>query len=92
MVRRFKSNGGEKIQDVLKSHVFKVFQGQIHEILKESLCDRNRERVKDAWFKNRKRDVVVVASLFGLMSRSLRRRNLEKDSFCLQRNSIYLEI
>lgn len=67
-----------KITEFANSDVFKFFRDEIVEISRDKLTDEQGARV---CFGNRKRDSLFVCTLFGLLARSLRRKNLEKDLF-----------
>lgn len=70
-----------KISEFTNSDIFKFFPGEIHEIDLHKLTDQHGDRAKACWFGSRKRDTVVVSTVFGLLARSLRRKNLAKDKF-----------
>jgi len=70
-----------KLNDFITNDIFKFFPNEVQTISKEKLCDQHGDRAKAAWFGYRKRDFVVVCTMFGLLARSLRRNNLEKEEF-----------
>lgn len=68
-----------KLQDYVKSDIFKIFPGEMLEVPKSSLVDELGARVKGKWFSSRKRDSVVVCTLFGILCRSIRRKKIDND-------------
>ena len=67
----------------MASEHFKLFKDDILEVSIYDLVARNGARVNPSWFgSSRKKDLVVVATLFGIVDRALRRKNADEDMFC----------
>jgi len=62
---------------------FRLFTDDVLEVSIHDLVNRNGARVNPSWFgSSRKKDLVVVATLFGIVGRALRRKNVDEDKFC----------
>ena len=65
----------------MTSEHFKLFTDDVLELSIHDLVDRNGARVNPSWFgSSRKKDLVVVATLFGIVGRAL--KNADEDMFC----------
>ena len=59
----------------MASEHFRLFKDDILEISIYDLVDGTGARVNPSWFgSSRKKDLVVVATLFGIVGRALRRK------------------
>lgn len=66
----------------MASEHFRLFKNDILEVSIHDLVDENGARVNPSWFGSlRKKDLVVVATLFGILGRALRRKNVDEDIF-----------
>lgn len=66
----------------MASEHFRLFKNDILEVSIHDLVDENGARVNPSWFgSSRKKDLVVVATLFGILGRALRRKNVDEDIF-----------
>ena len=69
-----------RIREYLNNEVCKVFSSEFSEVEIDLLVDSVGQRPPYEWFgSTRKRARVVVATTFGLLSRSLRSKNLKDD-------------
>ena len=65
----------------MTSEHFKLFTDDVLELSIYDLVDRNGARVNPSWFgSSRKKDLVVVATLFGIVGRAL--KNADEDMLC----------
>ena len=70
-------------REFMTSERFRLFTDDVLEVSIHDLVDRNGARVNPSWFgSSRKKDLVVVATLFGIVGRALRRKNVDEDKFC----------
>ena len=70
-------------REFMASEHFRLFKDDILEISIYDLVDGTGARVNPSWFgSSRKKDLVVVATLFGIVGRALRRKNVDEDKFC----------
>lgn len=66
----------------MASEHFRLFKNDILEVSIHDLVDENGARVNPSWFgSSRKKDLVVVATLFGILGHALRRKNVDEDIF-----------
>ena len=66
----------------MASEHFRLFKNDILEVSIHDLVDENGARVNPSWFgSSRKKDLVVVATVFGILGRALRRKNIDEDIF-----------
>lgn len=70
-----------KVKEFASSDVFQYFKEELVEIYRDKLRDKDGARIPSSLFSNKRRDTVFVCTLFGLLARSLRRKNLDKDLF-----------
>jgi hypothetical protein len=74
------SNGRK--DDFTKCDIIRFFPNEILEVPIEELRTEDGVRVHLQMFgSSRKKDLVVVSTMFGLLARSLRRKNLSGDIF-----------
>lgn len=70
-------------REFMTSEHFRLFTDDVLEVSIYELIDRNGARVNPSWFgSSRKKDLVVVSTLFGIVGRALRRKNADEDKFC----------
>lgn len=66
----------------MASEHFRLFKNDILEVSIHDLVDENGARVNPSWFgSSRKKHLVVVATVFGILGRALRRKNIDEDIF-----------
>ena len=69
-----------KPRDFIQSDSFPFFKDEIAEVYVFDLTDKNGGIVDPLWFgSSRKKDTVIVATLFGIVGRAFRRKNLVAD-------------
>ena len=67
----------------MSSEHFRLFTDDVLEVSIHDLVGPNGARVNPSWFgSSKKKDLVVVATLFGIVGRALRRKNVDEDKFC----------
>ena len=69
-----------KPREFIRSDSFSFFEAEIAEVYIFDLTDKNGGIVDPSWFgSSRKKDSVVVATLFGIVGRAIRRKHLDAD-------------
>ena len=69
-----------KPRDLIQSDSFLFYKDEIAEVYVFDLTDKNGGIVDPLWFgSSRKKDTVVVATLFGIVGRAFQRKNLHAD-------------
>jgi len=70
-----------KPREFIRSDSFPFFNADIAEVHIFDLSDTNGGIVDPSWFgSSKKKDTVVVATLFGIVGRAFRRKNLDTDA------------
>ena len=66
----------------MASEHFRLFKNDVLEVSIHDIVDENGARVNPSWFgSSRKKDLVLVATLFGILGRALRQKNIDEDIF-----------
>lgn len=69
-----------KPSEFIRSDIFPFFKEDIAEVCIHDLIDGNGGIVDPSWFgSSRKKDTVFVSTLFGIVGRALRQKNLKQD-------------